>query len=163
MFKRLIHIYCSFVILNSLCSSEISHSSFFYTFGGSDIGVGYRSHKENGFDVSISKEIVPDLINQLTVKGLYLSYPFINYGQNIYWGIGLSAVHYKDARIRPAKNHERLIKKIYHETNLSTDVILGYEFFIINDLQLFIQLGVGSDVYFGGCTIFPYTQLGFGF
>lgn len=121
-----------------------------YAKVGTEVGFGYRLHKEShGFDLSAA--YTPILgSNWINAKALYLNYPFYEKDRFFYFGAGLSMVLFDS------------FPRGWHRAPY-LPLAIGYEFSTEKSTKTFLQFDLNFPLTTYPSVILPTLTFGFGF
>jgi|GEM_PF-5402291 len=156
--RNLIIVFCLFFLFNIQAeefTTETSPIQLRYVKVGTEMGVGYRWHREkHGFDLSVNlSSILID--NWVSAKAVYLQYPWYAQHRYFYWGVGAGFIH------------DELLLPTLHgcsKTNYpSLEGLVGYEFNTDKKIKYFLQLGVSVPMNKDAIPFLPALAFGVGF
>lgn len=138
-----------FFIFFSLHSEEISPIQIRYIKAGTELGIGYRWHKKDGFDLSLNVSSI-GIWNYFSVKALYLQFPQLDQQRFFYWGAGTGLIYEVDL------GGQRWFP--------SLEGAVGYEFCTDKNIKCFLQLGLSVPVSTSSLLpVIPALSFGIGF
>jgi len=125
-----------------------------YFKAGSGLGIGYRAHRDMGYDISINYTEW-GIGNWLSFKGSFLYYPF----KRLYAGVGAGIIC-ETTRFSLGDNVDHHGKATYP----TLDAMIGYEFYCGEKFTWFVQLEIAKPLSkraMGECLPALYVGVGF--